>query len=366
MEIMNGTPKRDGFYVPSEHEWHEGCWMLWPDKRDTFRLGGVPAQHAYANVAKAIADFERVTVCVNHAQYANACTHLIHPNIRIIEMSSNDAWMRDIGPTFVINNQREVRGIDWTFNAYGGLVDGLYFPWDKDNMVARKVCETSFLDCYRLLDFVIEGGAFQTDGEGTVVVTEECLLGEGRNPHLTRAEMEDTLKEYLGIETVIWLKRGLFLDETNGHVDNLFCFVRPGVALLAWTDDAENPQYEVVHDCYDILSSTQDAKGRTLEIHKVPLPAPLRISQEEADGIDHVPGSMLRNSGDLLAASYVNLYIANGAIVFPIFDDPNDEVARTILAQQFPRRTIIGIHAREIFLGGGGIHSITLQQPRLS
>ncbi len=363
MNTILSTPARDGFHAPGEYQWHKGCWMLWPQKRDTFRLGGKPAQTVYIQVAKLISQYEPVTMCVNHSQYSYACRQLDSPNIRVIEMSSNDAWMRDVGPTFLVNHRHQLRGVDWTFNAYGGLVDGLYFPWDKDNLIARKVCEIELLPCYPLLDFVLEGGAFQVDGEGTVVVTEECLLGEGRNPNLTREEMERTLMEYLGVEKVIWFRRGLFMDETNGHVDNLFCFVTPGEVLLAWTDDKENPQYEVVQDCYRVLLESTDAKGRHFGIHKIPLPNPLRISAEEADGLDWVQGSLERKAGDLLAASYVNLYISNGSVIYPTFNDPADQIAQQILENCFPRRKIIGVYSRELFLGGGGIHSITLHQP---
>lgn len=365
MKIETSTPRQDGFHIPAEFELHEGCWMLWPDKGETFRAGGVYAQKVFCDVAKVISRYEKVTVCVNHRQYNNALYYFQYEeNIRVIEMSSDDAWMRDVGPTFVVDSQNRIRGIDWAFNAYGGLTDGLYFPWEKDNMVARKVCSILDVPMYSLPHFVMEGGSFLTDGEGTLVVAKECLLSEGRNPNLSKSEIEQILHEYLGVEKILWLERGMILDETNGHVDNLLCFNHPGEVLLSWTDDKANPQYDIVRSCLETLESETDAKGRRLLIRKMPLPPDVRMTEEEAAGLQYEPLCFRRKAGDCFAASYVNIYIANGCVVYPTFNAPQDETARNILAEAFPRRDIIGIPARELFLGGGGIHGITLQQPK--
>ena len=158
---------------------------------------------------------------------------MLPEEIRVVEMSNNDSWIRDCGATFVVNDKTgEVRGVDWTFNSWGGLVDGLYFPWDLDDEVARKMCDIEYKGRYRLNDFVLEGGSIHSDGDGTVMVTEECLLSEGRNPQLTKEEITQVLCDYLGADKVIWLKNGIYLDETNGHVDNICCFVKPGKVLL--------------------------------------------------------------------------------------------------------------------------------------
>lgn len=288
---------------------------------------------------------------------------MIPDHIRVIEVSNNDSWVRDSGPTFVRNAQGIVRGVDWSFNAWGGLVDGLYFPWDKDDKVAQKICEIERIDRYRLDHFILEGGSIHTDGEGTLVVTEECLLSEGRNSHLSKEQIESILKEYLNVQKIIWLKRGIYLDETNGHVDNICCFVKPGVVLLAWTDDENDPQYEISKECYNILTNEVDAKGRKLEVHKILLPKPVLTTAEEADGLDFVRGSTPRKEGNRLAASYLNFYIANGGIIFPTFGDENDEKAKETLQSVFPNREVVGILTREILLGGGNIHCITQQQP---
>jgi agmatine deiminase len=363
MKRLKNTPQEDGFRMPGEFEPHEGCWMLWPQRPDNWRLGGKPAQEAFVEVAKAISGFEPVTMGVSKDQYDNA-VNLLPDNIRVLEMSFDDAWVRDTGPTFVKSDVGVVRGVDWEFNAWGGLVDGLYFPWDQDDKVARKICEIERLDSYRTSGFVLEGGSIHVDGEGTLYTTEECLLDESRNPHLSREEIEDMLKKYLSIEKVIWLKRGIFNDETNGHVDNILCVVKPGCVMLAWTEDKDDPQYEISAENLEILENTSDAKGRKLEIIKMPLPKPVLISKGESEGVDAVDGTLPREEGDRLSASYVNFYIANGGIVYPLFDDPADDLAGETLRAAFPDREIIGIPAREILLGGGNIHCITQQQPK--
>lgn len=362
MKIIESTPKKDGYRMPGEFEHHDGCWIIWPERPDNWRLGAKPAQAVFTEVAKAISRFEQVTVCVSHAQYDHA-RGVLPCNIRVVEMSNNDSWVRDCGPTFVVNGCGDVRGIDWDFNAWGGLVDGLYFPWDEDDRVAGKICDIERKDVYRARNFILEGGSIHSDGEGTILTTEECLLSEGRNSDMTKKEIEDTLKEYLGGEKVIWLKNGIYNDETNGHVDNICCFVKPGTVLLAWTDDESDPQHEISKENYDILSNITDAKGRKLEIIKLYLPKPVLITKEESGGVDEVEGTLPRQEGDRLAASYVNFYIANNGIVMPLFGDENDEKAVETLKKAFPGRDVVGIYAREILLGGGNIHCITQQQP---
>lgn len=363
MKIIVSTPKKDNFRMPGEFEPHEGTFMIWPERSDNWRFGAKYAQKAFADVAAAISKYEKVTICVSSNKYENA-RNMLPENVRIIEMSTNDSWVRDSGPTFVKNDEGEVRGINWGFNAWGGLVDGLYFPWDKDNEVAKKICDLQWKDVYDIEDFILEGGSIHVDGEGTVLVTEACLLSKGRNIHLTKEQIEENLKEYLNVEKVIWLKSGIYLDETNEHVDNICTFVKPGVVALAWTDDESDPQYEMSKSCYEILSKEKDAKGRTLEIHKILLPYPIYISKEESLGIDITNGTLPRNEGDRLAASYVNYYVCNGAVIMPCFNDPNDEKAKLKLQELYPDREIIQIYAKEILLGGGNIHCITQQQPK--
>jgi agmatine deiminase len=336
--------------------------MIWPDRPDNWRDGGKPAQKAFSNVAIAISEFEPVTMLVSPGQYSNARNRLPE-QIRIVEMTNNDAWVRDCGPTFVKNDKGELRGIDWDFNAWGGLVDGLYFPWDQDDMIAQKVCELERVDSYKTAGFVLEGGSIHVDGEGTVLTTEMCLLSEGRNPHMTKEEIEDMLKEYLNCEKVIWLKDGIDPDETNGHIDDVACFVAPGEVAVIWTEDPEDPFYEVAQQAYGILSEATDAKGRKLKVHKLTTTKkPVTISGDF--DIDYVEGTVPREDGELCIASYMNFLIVNGGVIVPQYEDENDALALQQVQAMFPDRKVVGVNTREVVYGGGNIHCITQQMPK--
>jgi len=348
--------------MPAEFERHSGCWMLWPERSDNWRDGAKPAQAVFAAIATAISAGEPVTVGVSAAQFQNARARLPR-QVRVVEITSNDAWIRDSGPTFVIDATGRRRGVDWTFNAWGGLAGGLYFPWDRDDEVAQKVLEIEGADRYRT-QFVLEGGAIHVDGHGTCLTTEECLLNANRNANLTRAEVEDTLRRYLGVTTVIWLGLGVYLDETGGHIDELACFTSPGQVALTWTEDRADPQYEISLDAYQRLRHARDARGRALTIHKIHQPGPLYMTAEEAAGIDVREGSHPRRAGDRLPASYINFYVANKYVVMPQYDERWDAPAMRTLKRLFPSRQVIGVASREVLLGGGNIHCITQQVPR--
>jgi agmatine deiminase len=359
--LLTTTPKNDGFRMPAEFEPHAGAWMIWPERTDNWREGARPAQHVYTQVAEAIARFEPVTMCASPRQLQNA-RRLLPPEVRVVEMITNDAWMRDVGPTFITNG-REVRGIDWDFNAWGGLAGGLYSSWDQDDLVAQKVLDMEQLDRYKA-PLVLEGGSVHVDGQGTLMTTEECLLHPNRNPGLTWQEIEVLLREYLGIERIIWLGQGVYNDETNGHIDNLACFIRPGLVALTWTDDPSDPQYEISQDAYRRLRTSTDARGREIQVCKIHQPDPILISQEESEGVDPVEGTYPRKPGDRMAASYINFYLCNGGAVVPVFGDRYDEEAVRSLQALMPERKIVPVPAREILLGGGNIHCITQQQPK--
>jgi agmatine deiminase len=363
MTTLTSTPRADGFHMPAEWAAHSKTWMVWPERPDNWRLGGKPAQAAFTAVAKAIAEFEPVTVCVSADQYENARARLDQANIRLVEITTDDAWVRDTGPTFVTHASGEVRGVDWTFNAWGGFDGGLYWPWQRDDQVARKILEIEGCSRYRTEGFVLEGGSIHVDGEGTLLTTEECLLNRNRNPELSREQIEKVLHEQLAIDTVIWLPDGLFNDETDGHVDNFCCYVRPGEVLLAWTDDPQNPNYPRCQAAMAVLENARDAKGRQLIVHKMPIPGPLHATAEECAGVDLVAGSQERSPEVRLAGSYVNFLIVNGGIIAPTFDDPMDAEAEAILQRLFPAHRVVMVPGREILLGGGNIHCITQQQP---
>jgi agmatine deiminase len=358
---LTSTPAADGYRMPGEFEAHAGCWIAWPERPDNWRLGAKPAQRTYAAVAEAINASEPVNVAVSDAQFEH-CRSVLPPSIRVVEVSTDDAWMRDMGPTFLVDGNGGRRGVDWHFNAWGGLKGGLYFPWDRDDRVAQKVLEIERADRYHA-PIVLEGGSIHVDGEGTVIATEECLLNHNRNPELTREQIEQTLFDHLGAEKMIWLGRGVLDDETNGHVDNLACFARPGVVLLTYTDDESDPQHAISRDAQERLEAATDARGRSIEVVRLPSPGPVLITEEEAHGVDAVRGSLPRRAGDRLAASYVNFYPANKRIVFPLLDERCDEQAGEILRGCFPDREVVGVQTREILLGGGNIHCITQPVP---
>jgi agmatine deiminase len=359
--ILDSTPRSDGFRMPAEWEPHSGCWMAWPERPDNWRLGAKPAQGAFAAVATAIAATEPLTMAVSDPQFEH-CRASLPASVRVVEVSSDDAWMRDMGPTFVIDGDGGRRGVDWRFNAWGGLDGGLYFPWDRDERVAAKVLEVEGCDRYRA-PIVLEGGSVHVDGEGTVLTTEECLLNRNRNPQRSRQEIEAVLHDYLGAEKTIWLGRGVFADETDGHVDNLACFVRPGVVLLTWEEDETDPQHEISLQALERLESARDAHGRPLEVVLLPSPRPAAVGAEEARGVDVAAGSRPRCEGDRLAGSYVNFHLGNGRVVMPLLDERRDEQAAAVLSECFPDREVVGVPAREILLGGGNIHCITQQVP---
>lgn len=360
--IKNSTPKKDGYYMPAEYAPQSQVWMIWPQRSDNWRLHAVPAQKAYCDVACAIAQFTPVIMLVNHEQYQNA-RNCLPEYIRVIEMSSNDAWCRDMGPTFVINKEGDIRGVDWRFNAWGGLYDGLYYPWDKDDMIASQICHLLNIDYYHLDNFVLEGGSIHVDGEGTILTTDMCLLSPGRNPHLNKFQIEQYLKEYLNCEKVIWIKDGIDEHETNGHIDDVACFIRPGEVACIYTEDIHHPFYKQAQAAYQTLQNSYDAKGRKLKVHPLTL-TKYPVTLSDAQSIEHKKGTVPRNEGDLCIASYLNFLITNQAIIVPQYDDENDSLALKQLQDMFPDYQIIGVKTKEIVYGGGNIHCITLQQPQ--
>ncbi len=283
--------------MPAEWDRHERCYLVWPERSDTWRLGAKPAQGAFLAVAEAVARSEPVTLLASARQWEHArasCSDAVS----VVEMTTDDAWIRDTGPTFVVNRSTgERRGVDWIFNAWGGLEGGLYFPWAEDDLVAAKVCDLEGSSRYRA-PFVLEGGSIHVDGEGTCITTEECLLNPNRNPGRSREDIESLLREYLGIEKVIWIPRGVHGDETDGHVDNLACFSRPGRVLLTWTEASDDPQAAISREARTVLEKATDARGRQLDVGLLPAPGPLSLTGDEASGIDRSEYARPRSGGD--------------------------------------------------------------------
>ncbi len=301
------------------------------------------AKRAYAQVAKATAAFEPV-VMVARPQDADEAREQCGSTVEVLAIPIDDSWTRDSGPTFVIDRKSNLAGIDWEFNQWGAD----YPDIEDDADFARRL-----LTHYGIRTFsapmVLEGGSIHVDGEGTLLTTEQCLLHPNRNPDLEQDEIEQLLKEFLGIHQIIWLGDGLLDDETDGHIDNIACFVKPGVVLALTTSDPEDENYEVLQDNLSRLRHATDVRGRKLEV--------IPVEQPEPRWKDDVR----------LAMSYINFYLPNGGVVLPSFEDPErDAAAVETLQQAFPDRKVVQVPAMDIVSGGGGIHCITQQQPETS
>ncbi len=346
--------------MPGEHEAQEAVLMLWPERPDNWRNDAREAQRQFVDVATAIAQVTPVTLFASPEQVVAAREQL--PNeVTVVELASDDSWMRDVGPTYVINDLGERRGVDWRFNAWGGELDGLYSPWDKDAAVARSVLEMRGEDRYAPA-LILEGGSIHVDGEGTLYTTEECLLHPSRNPGLSKEQIEKLLADQLAIDKFIWLKRGLYNDETNGHIDNLLHVVSPGEVVLSWCDDPADPMYEICREAEAELQAARDAGGREIVIHRLPIPGPLYMTEEEFAGL-RSSGHANRRAGERLGGSYANFLITNRRVICPQLDPARDPQALEILRGVFPNHEVVGVPSREVLLGGGNIHCITQHVP---
>jgi agmatine deiminase len=298
------------------------------------------AKQAVARVARAISSFERVTMAVRPLDAAEAKL-ATSGKVEIFEVPLDDSWARDIGPSFATSNAG-VAAVGWAFNGWGNK----YRPWNEDAEFASRAARAADVPLYRA-PLVCEGGAIHTDGQGTLLTTEQCLLNENRNPHLTRQQIEERLALFTGVRKIIWLGSGFSDDETDGHIDNIACFSAPGRVIVGVPSGRSHPDYEPAVEAIRRLSTSRDAEGRRFEVVEVVQP---RRAREDWRGRP-------------LQTSYVNFYIANGGLVMPAFDDPNDEQARTAVAECFPGRDILQVDALDIVQGGGGIHCITQQEP---
>jgi agmatine deiminase len=335
------------YLMPAETAPQDRLWLAFPTGGYTLGSTAESAEEArrtWAAVANAAADFEPVTVVVDPSQAAIAPRYLSR-EVDIVEAPLDDAWMRDIGPTFVYDEER-LAAIDWVFNGWGARD---WATWSRDQLIGRFVAARAGVPVVASA-LVNEGGAIQVDGEGTVLVTETVQRGEGRNPQLSRAEIEAELARTIGARKVIWLPRGLTRDYeefgTRGHVDMVATMPSPGVLLLHAQPSPEHPDYAVMAQLRAQLAEETDAAGRRFEIVELPAPAVLR----DGDGwVDH---------------NYVNHVVVNGGVLACAFGDPTaDARAVTILADAYPGRSVVSLDARPLFARGGGIHCITQQQP---
>jgi len=342
------TPKEKKYYMPAEWYPHKCCWMQWPYNNPNHNgYGAIPSwshfdfekgRLAWANVANSIVKFEQVKMII-HPDEIRKAKKLLDSKIEIIEFKIDDCWARDSGAIFLLNDKNMLGGIDWEFNGWGK-----FKPYDSDNKIAKFMIENSSA-AYFKNQMILEGGSIHVDGEGTLLTTEQCLLNKNRNPKLSKKEIENNLKEYLNINKIIWLKNGT--DEgTDGHVDNIACFVKPGTILSLSCKDKNDPFYEKINENLEILKTSTDSKGRRLNIIE------LEMSYKRLIPNDDEP------------SSYINFYIANNGIVMPSFEDEKaDYNAKTIVQSIFPDRKIISINGIDISMGGGNVHCITQQQP---
>ncbi|MDF2541505.1 MAG: aguA [Herbinix sp.] len=335
--------KDNNFYMPAEWEQHERTIMEWPVKDSlVWSENYEEVCSGYGNVAKAIAVYEAVTMIVNDNTYEQA-KMICGDEVELLVIPHNDAWCRDNGPTFLWDDKKERKGINWKFNAWGEK----YIPYDLDDAVASKVLNHFQIPVIDV-PIVLEGGSIHVDGEGTLLTTEQCLLNKNRNPHLTREEIEEVVKQYLNVSKIIWLKQGLFGDETDGHIDNVACFAKPGTILIQTCYDPKDPNCEITKENLEILKNATDAFGRKLTIIEIPQP-PVRYYNEER-----------------LTLSYLNFYFVNDGIILPVFGEDAEETDRKaaeILASVFPDRTIHCVDGMPLIKEGGNVHCITQQMP---
>lgn len=336
------TPAALGYRFPAEWEPHRATWLSWPHNLDTWPGKFEPIPAVWAELVRTLAPHEAVHVLASGAA-ADEARRLVGdaPGVTLHDIRTNDCWMRDHGPTFLVGPAgAEPSLVDWEYNAWGGK----YPPFDADNLVPRQIAE--LLERRRFAPgIVLEGGAIDTDGQGTLMTTEQCLLEPHRNPQLSQQEIERYLREYLGVSHVIWLGEGIAGDDTDGHIDELARFVGPRTVAAAVEDDPQDVNYAPLRDNWSRLERATDAQGRSLELVRLPMPRPMY------------------HNGQRLPASYANFYIANGLVVAPQYDDPADAEVLELLAKLFPDRKVQGIRAVDLAWGLGAFHCITQQEP---
>jgi agmatine deiminase len=339
--------------MPAEWEPHEATWIAWPHQRADWPGKFPPIRWVYTEIVRHLNTAETVRILVNDAAGERGARRDLRKagvdlsRVEFFAVPTDRVWMRDYGPIFVKDAAGTVALTDWAFNGWAK-----YDNWHRDDAVpgqlAGRLGMRRWQPVCRNSRAVLEGGSIDVNGEGLLLTTEECLLStvQQRNPTLRRRDLEGVLADYLGVRKVLWLGRGIAGDDTHGHVDDLARFVGPRAVVTAVEDNAADPNHAPLRDNLEHLRGITDLEGRPLEVHTLPMPAPLFFG------------------GQRLPASYANFYIANGRVLVPTFNDPNDRRALGILADLFPGRTVVGIHAVDLVWGLGTLHCLTQQQPR--
>ena len=341
-----------GFRMPAEWEPHEATWIAWPHQRADWPCKFGPIPWVYADIVHHLALSEKVRILVNDAASERRAKGMLRKRgvdlgrVEFFQVRTDRVWTRDYAPLFVRNDQEEVAVTDWRFNAWAK-----YDDWQNDDAVPAWIAERlslrSWQPEFQGKRVVLEGGSIDVNGAGLLLTTEECLLSpiQARNPDLSRADLETVLADYLGVRKVLWLNAGIAGDDTHGHVDDLARFVGPRTVVIVDEEDRHDANYQLLRENRERLRAMTDLDGRPLEVVTLPMPAPLSFR------------------GQRLPASYANFYIANARVLVPTFNDPNDRKALGILADLFPGRTVVGIHAGDLIWGLGTMHCLTQQQP---
>lgn len=344
-------PSSYGYHMPAEWEEHSATWLAWPHNLDTWPTQLKQVEEIYLQMIEPLAAGEKVNVLVNGGVGQELVEKRLlgagisQENVIFYHIDNFDAWMRDAGPIFVTrdNEMTPLAVTDWIFNAWGNK----YTPWPHDNDISRKI--TDYIKIPRFeAGIVLEGGSIDVNGFGTCLTTEQCLLNPNRNAKLSRNDIEQYLKNFLGTKKVVWLKRGIEGDDTDGHVDDIARFVGATKILCAVEEDPTDSNFAPLAENFKILQGMRDQFGRPLEIVKLPMPGPV-----------------FAGDGRRLPASYANFYIGNEVVLVPIYGHKNDELALKIISEQFPKRRAIGIRCEALIYGMGAIHCVTQQQPTI-
>lgn len=342
------TPASLGYSMPAEWALHRATWLSWPHNLETWPTYLEKVREVWLQMIGALAPHEKVCLLVNdeateldvrgRLRQAKAALD----NVTFLRIPSVDVWMRDYGPTFVTRTAKEnpLAFNDWIFNGWGGK----YKAYEEDDRIARDIAALLNVPVFDH-ELILEGGSIEVNGSGTCLTTEQCLLNQNRNPHLSRSELEAFLKDSLGVQQVIWLGEGIVGDDTDGHIDDIARFVDGRTVVAILEGDSKDANYGFLRDNYERLQSARDQNGAKLNI--ITLPCPRAIFYEDTR----------------LPASYANFYIANEVVLVPIFDDPNDKAALAVLQDCFPSRKVIGLRCNEVVAGLGALHCVTQQEP---
>jgi agmatine deiminase len=337
------TPKQLGYRWPAEWEPHAATWLAWPHKPETWPGKFEPIPAIWQKLVQTLARFEPVHICAGGKAVMAEARRLVGDtsNVTLHDIPTNDVWARDHGPMFLSGGANlEPALVDWEYNAWGGK----YPPFDLDNAVPGQVAAFTGRRMFSP-GIIMEGGALENNGAGTILTTEPCLLNPNRNPQLNREQIEQYLRDYACADKILWIGGSVEGDDTDSHIDELARFVGPRTVVAALESDPQDVNYEPLQENFRRLQTLTDAQGRPLEVIPIPMPRPLYYDEQR------------------LPACYMNFYIANGVVVVPTFDDPNDKVAINTLGRLFPGREIIGIQSIDLVWGLGAFHCITQQQP---